>query len=85
MYVEVRTHTVSCAMQEVQTLLPHGVASQYIKLGTACSTGELDHCQTDVSFQYEGIVRTFFFCERTKGDGTGDVGGTVLVLGSAVE
>ena len=35
--------------------------------------------------QHEGINVLLFLGERTEGDGTGDIGGAVEVLGSAVE
>ena len=46
---------------------------------------ELTQFNLDMPLQHEGINTFLFLGKRTEGDGTGDVGGAVEILGAAVE
>ena len=85
MHIQIGAHTMTCAMQVVQSLPPHILAGQNVDLGAAGAAGELAEFYLNMSLQYQGVDFLFFLCQWSECDGTGDVRCAVEILGTAVE
>ena len=77
MYAKEMTNTMSGSMHVVDATFPHGDTCQYIQLSTAGAGWELGILQLQMAFQYQCVIRLFFFGEWAEGNSAGDVGGSV--------
>ena len=85
MHAEVAANAVSCAVSEIHTFLPHGIAGGKIEHQALCALREAGARQSDVTFQHEGVGFALFVGERTEGNGAGDVGRAAYIMRTAVE
>ena len=85
MDIEERAYAVTRAVHVVQSFAPHGLLGQHVELGTTDARRELSHLYLDMPFQHQRVDMAHLVGERTEGDGTGDVGGTVKILSTTVE
>ena len=85
MHAKIATHTMPRAVQIIQSFTPKRLTSQDINLRTTGTSRELAAFNLDMPFQHQCIDTPLLFCKRPEGDGTGDVGGAVLILGTAIQ
>ena len=85
MHAEVRAYAVACAVQVIDALAPHELASQYVELGAGGALREDGSCQGDMAFEHQCVDVALLFSDRTEGNRAGDIRRSVLILRSAVQ
>lgn len=78
-------YAVTCSVKVVHPVAPHKLPCQRVELGAGGFVGENGARKRDVTAKNERIDVALLVGERTEGDGSGDVGGAVAVLRTAVE
>ena len=84
-HIQERAHSMTCAMQIVHALLPHRITGTDIKLCAAAPSRETHHGQANVPPEHQCIVNPFLLCQCSQGYRSGNVSGTILILGTAVQ
>ena len=79
------SYTVRGAMTIGLAVAPKVDACQGVELVATCAAREDGACQTDVSFQHQGVVAFHGVAHLAHTDGAGDVGGAIEVLSTRVD
>ena len=85
MHIQIGAHAMTRAMQIMQAFTPHGTLGKHVELGAADAGRELGQLYLYMSLEHQGIDMLHLFSQRAKGNGTGDVGSAVEILGAAVQ
>ena len=85
MHVEIGPHAMARAVQIVEPFAPQRLASQGIKLRSAHTFGETGQFQLNMTFQHQCVDALLLLGQRTKGYGSRDIRGAVLILSTAVD
>lgn len=85
MHIEVRTDTMTGAVEEVQTFAPHRLTRQGIDLRACGAIRKLSQLQLDMSLQHQGIDPPHLLGHGTQRQGTRDIRRAILILRATVE
>ena len=85
MHIEVRTDTMTGAVEEVQAFAPHRLTRQGIDLRACGAIRKLSQLQLDMSLQHQGIDPPHLLGHGTERQGTRDIRRAILILRATVE
>ena len=82
--VQEMAHAVSGSVEEVQSLLPEGLAGQDVQVMAICAFRKAGVHQVQHTPQHQGEMGFFFGSQRPQGKGAGNVGGPFQVLAAGI-
>ena len=69
---------------EIQSALPERLSSCIVQAQSGAAFQKFHMSKTQHAHQHQGVMLFFFIRDRPQGDGTGDIGGSLVILSTGI-